>query len=190
MAPEPALLEPPARPLSADRTRADRSPALARLRDPAAIADNRAGRLAPSQASRLRRRLAFGVVGYIACGGLAFTLYLVQSEVTGPPGVVLGVVVALALALVLLVRVVLPRVADLRSGRVDHVAGRVAKTSSVLADVWSTRQHHLEIGGRRFRVGTHVYDAIAAEEDVTAYFLTRTGELLTLEASSGGPSAA
>ena len=157
-------------------------PGVARFFDPAAIAANRAGRLAPTQAARLLRTVVLRVIGYVVSGSLAFMLYTVRAEATGTAGLVLGVVVFAVLAVVLLVFQVLPPLLDVVSGRAAAVSGTVRKESWISTGGLSrNRRYQIQVADQAFRVGRGLFAAVSGDAGATAYFLPRTGELLTVE---------
>ncbi len=154
----------------------------ARFFDPVAIEANRAGRLAPTQAARLRLTVILRVVGYVVSGALAFMLYMARAEATGTVGLVIGIAVVAVLAVVLLVFQILPPLADLRAGRAEAVEGEVRKETWISTGGLSrTRRYQLYVGQLTFRVGAGLFEAIRENARVTASFLPRTGDLLTLE---------
>ncbi len=159
----------------------DIPPTVARFFDPLAIEANRAGRLAPSQAARLRRTVILRVVGYLVSGSLAFMLYLARADATGPVGFAMGVVVLAALAVALLVFKVLPPLVDLRGGRVERIEGSGTKMTWTGTGSLSAR-YGLVLCDRRFEVSRGLYESLSADASVVLYCLPRTGQLLTLEA--------
>jgi hypothetical protein len=156
-------------------------PLIARFFDEAALSANRAGGLAPAQRAQLRQTVMLRIVGYLVSGSLAFMLYMVRAEATGQVGLVLGIVLVAVLAMALLFFKILPPLADLRAGRAGSVEGTIRKESWVSSGGLSRRQQHqLLIGGQAFRVSGGLFNAVQEDARAIAYFLPRTGELLTL----------
>ena len=157
-------------------------PQIARYFDPVAIAANRVGRLAPTQTARLRRTVILRIVGYMVSGVIAFMLYLARAEATGTIGLAIGVVVLAILVVVVLVFQILQPLADLRAGRADTVSGTVRKEWWISTGGLSRgRQYQLQIGDQAFRVSSSLFTAVHEDALAIAYFLPRTGELVTLD---------
>jgi hypothetical protein len=157
-------------------------PAIARFFDALAIEANRGGRLAPAQRARLLRTVILRVFGYLVSGALAFMLYMVRAEATGQIGLVLGIAVVAILAVVLVVFQILPPLLDLRAGRAEAVSGTVRKEWWIGTGGWSRgRQYQLHIGGQAFRVDGSLFNAVHEDALAIAYFLPRSGQLLTID---------
>ena len=165
---------------------------VARLADPAFVRENREGRLAARQESRLgdgayRSRFE-RVIGSIAAVGVAVAAATSTASLpTADPAERITVWVVCA-AIVVLAAIVLrpwadPLGADVRAGRVERVSGRPVSRAALGGlgrNPWRPR-YEVTIGGQRFGVPAWLWSAVDDGRAVTAYYLPRSMTLVSIE---------
>ena len=163
----------------------------ARLVDPGFIRENREGRLAARQETRLgdgayRSRFE-RVSAFAAAAGVALVAAGSAARVDTGIGIDTAIdperltVLAVAAAVIALAAVVLrpwadPLGLDVRAGQVLRVTGRFASDGGGLG-------HAITIDGLRFHVPGWLWSAVDEARIVTAYYLPRSMTLVSIEAA-------
>jgi hypothetical protein len=171
----------------AEAPRADLLTTLARAHNfsHAALAANRAGRLAPEQIAALRRRalgsllLGASIVG----GALLFAVAVGMVEGRQILGQMLLFSGIIALAGSRTLALGFKRLSDARSGTVLALEGAVDKRSGMDADGAgnTTLMHYFQIGQEAFRVSAAAYRALPAGATCRLYYSPAGKELLSIE---------
>jgi hypothetical protein len=167
---------------------------VARLIDPASVRENRAGRLASSQRSRLtdgayrsRYERVAGSLAALATAAAASAYTANLATASDPERLT---VYAFSAAIAILAVIVFrpwadPLGADVRSGVVEHVTGNPigrASLRSVGRGAWRP-SYELTIGGLRFSVPAWLWGAVDEGRTVTAHYLPRSMSLVSIEAA-------
>jgi hypothetical protein len=150
-----------------------------------ALAANRAGRLAPEQATRLRRRarrkLLFGLL--VMGGALLFAAIVVNAEGARSLGQIALFSGIIALAACQLIVAGATTLNDARSGAVAVLEGVVTRSRGVDADESgnSTVTYYYQVGHQKFQVSPAAYAALPAGTVCRLYHAPGGKELLSIE---------
>jgi hypothetical protein len=156
---------------------------------PEALESNRQGELTRAQREaitrrlRLRNRSALGAAGVAVAVAVLIVFFAPHS--LAPVWRIAIVVGTLGLAISLILRTAsggdaaLSR--DLRRGRVEALAGPVAKDHEPALDANSTSIYILDVGDQRFIVAPPAFEAAPATGNVRLYYLPASRKVVNLE---------
>lgn len=165
---------------------------------PEALAANRHGELAPAQREALTHRLGIRSRGALGAAGVALAvavlLLFFGPHALAPVWRIALVGSAAGLAVSLILRTASGADAalrgDLRRGRVEVVAGPVAREQEPALDVNSTSICILTVADQRFTVPPQAFAAAPATGNVRLYYLPASRKVVNLERLSDAAVAA
>jgi hypothetical protein len=162
---------------------------------PEALESNRQGKLARAQREaftsvlRLRNRSALGAAGVALMVAVLIVFFGPHSLALvwriAIVGSALGLAVSLILRTVTGGDAALSR--DLRRGRVESLAGPIAKEHEPALDADSTSIYILNVGDQRFTVAPLVFEAAPATGQVRLHYLPASRKVVNLERLSDAP---